>query len=197
MKKATVGFLVVLFILIFPALSWLQTTNFSGQWKLNAGKSDAGGIGALLQEMTLDIQHEGINLTIKKTIALRDRNWITEAKYTTDKKECLNDGESIKGLKGVCYFENDKLIIKGEEEGFQTIYNQDFPPYNEYYKANIEREYSLSPDKKTLIIKQILETNLDKIKGTLVFDKIGSQEFWSPDHLYSNLDASIWQAGPR
>jgi hypothetical protein len=173
-KKATVGFLVVLFILIFPALSWLQTTNFSGRWKLNAGKSDAGGSGAFLREMTLDIQHEGINLTIKKTIALRDRNWITEAKYTTDKKECLSDGESLKGLKSVCYFENDKFIIKGEEEAFQTIYNEDAPPYNEYFRVNFEREYSLSPDKTTLTIKQIAETILGKIKGTLVYDKIAS-----------------------
>jgi hypothetical protein len=174
MKKATVVFLGVLFILIFPALSWLQTTNFSGQWKLNAQKSDAGEIGAFLPEMTLDIQHEGINLTIKRTIALRDRNWINEAKYTTDEKECLNAGESLKELKSGCYFENDKLIIKGEEEGFQTIYYEDFPPYNEYLRVNFEREYSLSPDKKTLTIKQILETNRGAIKRTLVFDKIGS-----------------------
>jgi len=177
MKKVTLVFLGVLFILIIPALSWLQTTNFTGQWKLNAGKSDAGGIGAIggfLSEMTLDIQHEGINLTIKRTTALRDRNWITEAKYTTDKKECLNDGESLKELKSVCYFENDKLIIKGEEEGFQTTYIEDNPPYDEYFRINSEEEYSLSPDKKTLTIKQISQTTQGEIKLILVYDKIGS-----------------------
>jgi len=174
MKKVTVVFLGVLFILVFPALSWLQPTNFSGQWKLNARKSYAGGIGGFPSEMTLDIQHEGIYLTIKSTSALRDRNWITEAKYTTDKKECLNDGESLKELKSVCYFENDKLIIKGEEEGFQTTYIEDNPPYDEYFRINSEQEYSLSPDKKTLTIKQISQTNQGEIKVILVYDKIGS-----------------------
>ncbi len=174
MKKVTVVFLGIFFIQIFPAFSWLQTTNFSGQWKLNARKSDLGTIGGFLSEVTLDIQHEGINLTIKRTRALRDRNWITEAKYTADKKECLNDGESLKELKSVCYFENDKLIIKGEEEGFQTIYIEDNPPYNEYFRINSEEEYSLSPDKKTLTIKQISQTNQGEIKVLLVYDKIGS-----------------------
>ncbi len=82
MKKVTLVFLGILLILIFPALSWLQSTNFTGQWKLNAIKSDPGeirAIGGFPSEVTLDIQHEGINLTIKSTKALRDRNWITEA----------------------------------------------------------------------------------------------------------------------
>lgn len=178
MNKQTMVLIGVLFIAIFQVSSASQAINLSGRWKINFEQSDLGHTGAQLSEMTLDIQHEGINLTIKKTIALRDRDWIIENMYTTDNKECLNDGESLKGLKSVCYFENNKLFIKGEQEGFKINFIEDSPPYREYFKINSVEEYSLSFDKKTLTVNQIMKTDLDEIKVKYVYDKIESSEIW-------------------
>jgi len=174
MKK----FIMVLFLLGLSSISArpvaAQNKNFSGSWRLDAGRCSLSEISPYFQpDIRMDIRHTEGRISIKKAIIGTTQTINREASYTTDRKESLHSGQGIKDLKGVCYWENDRLIIDGEEEGAMAAMSSGGgePARTEYFRYSIREEYSLSPDGKTLTIVTVIRVPEGEKKGTYVFDR--------------------------
>jgi hypothetical protein len=164
---------VLLLVACVAAVSSAQAVDLSGKWKLNAGKSDYHQVAPMLPDTTLDIVQDAGTLTIRTLMSLDGRNHATEVKFTTDKKECLNAGETIKDLKGTCWIDNGKVRIRTEAEGAAA---EGAPgagaPNVTAFRYMTERVYTLSADGKVLTSLQTLETPQGALTMTLVFDRV-------------------------
>lgn len=93
--------------------------NLSGDWKMNAARSDFGQRPAP-EKLERKIAHEGVNLTIATTMSSPMGESNTETKYTTDGKECVNTtrmGEVKSTLKweGKVLVVSSKFSVQGNE----------------------------------------------------------------------------------
>lgn len=98
---------------LFLAASHAQAaTNFSGEWKMNAAKSDFGPMAAQAPEvLTRTIKHNDPALEIATHQKGAAGKVNTQLKYTTDGKECVNklpQGDA----KGTAKWQGDNLILE-------------------------------------------------------------------------------------
>src|SRR5215467_874455 len=102
-------------ILIVAVLSPAQAApNLTGEWKLNAGKSNYGPIPAP-QLMIRNVKHDEPVLSITTTQKGPQGEVTTELKYTTDGKPSVNKvagGEA----KGTAQWQGDKLVVESTRE---------------------------------------------------------------------------------
>jgi hypothetical protein len=112
--------IVYLFIAVLSIGAALAqgTTNFSGEWTMNASKSDFGPAPAP-EMMTRTIKHQDPNLEISTHQKGVAGETTTQTKYTTDGKESVNKlptGDA----KGTAKWQGDSLVIETARE-FQGI----------------------------------------------------------------------------
>ena len=130
--------------------------NLTGEWKLNASKSNYGPIPAP-QLMIRRVMHEDPALSITTTQKGAQGEVTTELKYTTDGKPSVNQvagGEA----KGAAQWQGDKLVIESTRE----------------FQGNPMRSretWSLSADGKVLTIANHVGLPQGEFDLTLVFDK--------------------------
>ena len=149
-------------LLACATLVLAQDPDFSGTWKLNAGKSDFGDMaygggspGAPPPDVTLIVRKDG-NAIVLET---RQPAGTTVRRFTTDGKESTNAGESYKDLKGSARFGSGKLVVRSEEElKLMRMTSPDDPGSVEYVKSNSQAAYELSADGKTLTVTQTIDT---------------------------------------
>src|SRR5262249_42597032 len=98
---------VVAFIL--AAAPAMAKTNFSGEWKMNAEKSDFGPMPAP-EKMSQKVEHADPNLKITSNQVGAQGEVTLETKYTTDGKECIN---TIRGneMKSTAKWDGETLVI--------------------------------------------------------------------------------------
>jgi len=145
--------------LLTLALGFVQAqakTDFSGTWKLNAGKSDFGQMPAP-DSMTQKITHQdpSLKVNVASTGGMGDMTY--DFSYTTDGKECVNhmgDNEFKSTLK----WDGDDLVvdIKGSFGG------TDF---------TAKDRWTLSGDGKTLTITQHFSSAMGEGDVKEVLDK--------------------------
>lgn len=146
-----------------------QAPDFSGTWRLNHAKSNYGEIGPL-PDMTYEIRHEGLRLTVRVLVE-RSENERRDMAYTTDGRECLNNGEGLRDLKSTCRIDGGKILIQGEAEGATAMSSGGNDPEIRYFKYNMTQVFSLSPDRSVLTIVSKLDTNEGPKNIALVFDR--------------------------
>jgi hypothetical protein len=161
-------------LLACGALSFAQAPDFSGTWKLNAGKSDFGDQsfaiampGASPHEETLVIRREGDILVLETRRGIR--------RLTTDGKESLYAGGYYTDLKMTARFEAGKLVVNLEEEFTVTrVTTVDDPGSLEYLRLNSQSIFNLSADGKTLmVIETATLPDGDSRTMKKVFDRTG------------------------
>jgi hypothetical protein len=161
-------------LLACGALSFAQAPDFSGTWKLNAGKSDFGDTslanqmpGASPSDETLVIRREGGILVLDTRRGVR--------RVTTDGKESLYAGAYYKDLKITARFEAGKLVVNLEEEFTVTrVMTADDPGTLEYVRSSAQSSYELSADGKTLTVIETATTpGGDSRTMKKVFDRTG------------------------
>jgi hypothetical protein len=100
---------------LFLAASEAQAaTNFSGEWKMNPGKSDFGPVPAP-ELLTRTIKHDDPLLEISTHQKGAQGESTTQLKYTTDGKECINKlptGDA----KGTAKWQGDNLVVESVRE---------------------------------------------------------------------------------
>lgn len=132
-------------------------TDFSGTWKINAGKSDFGPMPAP-DSMTQKITHEDPSLKANvSTTGGMQGDMTYDVVYTTDGKECVNklaDNEFKSTLK----WEGDELVVdtKGSFSG------TDFTSKD---------RWTLSSDGKTMTVARHISSAMGDADMKLVFDK--------------------------
>jgi len=166
--------LILLAVLTAAGAGRAQSSDFSGEWKLDPGRSDLGGMVLMNAEISLSIRQESGAVSLRRTVVVPDRpTTVKSARYTLDGKECLNAGESLKDLKGTAVLEKGRLVIRSEQEGM-TMMIQGNNPEIDYFKYDSVEELSLSADGKALTLVQTGQLPEGPRRTTFVFAKTAS-----------------------
>ncbi len=149
-----VGLLAILTLAL--ALPVLAAPNFTGEWKLNLSKSDFGEMPAPNSRVD-KITHEGVNLAITSKQSREQGDFTSEAKYTTDGKECTNQmfGNPIKST---LKWDGETLVITSKG-AFQD---------NEF---TVVSKWTLSGDGKVLTINQHFTSSMGEGDSKAVLEK--------------------------
>ena len=150
-------FLVVLAILTLAALPALAKPNFTGDWKLNTSKSTFGEMPAP-DSMTYKITHADPKLSTAVKQSGQMGEFEMQASYTTDGKECSNQGFGGSTAKSVVKWDGDTLVIETKGQFGD----------NEF---TMTQKWTLSADGKTLNIVQTFKSAMGEGEQKLVFDK--------------------------
>jgi hypothetical protein len=154
MKKLL--FLPALFLISVVASA--QAPDFTGTWKLNAGKSklnDQFSLGP--KEIIID--QKGNDLNIEKHSSMMDQEFTTKDKLTLDGKECINAGFQDSKKKTTCAWSEDKKSLKSVS--VQSIGDGGDMTHTEIFKI----------DGGSLIIESTASSSYGELVETLVYDK--------------------------
>ena len=148
------AFLAVLALAAMPALA---ITNFSGDWKLNVSKSSFGQMPAP-NSMTQKITHADPKLTVAMKQSGDMGDFDMQASYTTDGKECTNQGFGGSPMKSVVKWDGDTLMIETKGQFGD----------NEF---TMSEKWVLSADGKMLTITRTFKSAMGEGEQKMVFDK--------------------------
>jgi hypothetical protein len=156
MNRRVALYLTVPAMMLMAAGQAFAKPNFTGDWKLDADKSNFGPMPPPTS-MTLNIDHADPNLKIvtKQSGAQGDMQY--EAKYTTDGKESVNkfgeaEAKSVVNWDGDALVNDTKLSFNGNE-------------------ITIKSKWTISEDGKTLTNAAHLVSPQGEIDMTQVFEK--------------------------
>ncbi|MCS7026043.1 MAG: hypothetical protein NZV14_14665 [Bryobacteraceae bacterium] len=130
--------------------------NFSGEWVMNAAKSDFGPLPAP-SRMVRTIQHDEPNLHIKNQQTGAQGEITTELKYTTDGKEWTNTTRAGE-VRGTCKWEGETLVV----ESRRTIQSIEI--------VQTDR-WTLGENGKTMKVESVLKTPQGEFSLRIAFDK--------------------------
>jgi len=150
-------FLVTLAILTLAALPALAKPNFTGDWKLNTSKSTFGEMPAP-DSMTYKVTHAEPKLSTATKQSSQMGEFEMQASYTTDGKECTNQGFGGSTSKSVVKWDGDTLVIETKGQFGD----------NEF---TMTQKWSLSADGKALNIVQTFKSAMGEGEQKLVLDK--------------------------
>ena len=154
MRKHFIGIFAILALAALPALA---KPDFTGDWKLNGSKSTFGDFPGP-DSMTIKVAHAEPKLTTDSKQSGQMGEIEMHSTYTTDGKECTNEGFQGAPMKSVVKWDGDTL-------GFETkgqFGDADF---------TMTQKWTLSDDGKTLTIAQHITTQMGEIDQKLIFDK--------------------------
>ena len=150
-------FLVIFAILLLAASPALAKPNFTGDWKLNTSKSTFGEMPAP-DSMTSKITHADPNLSVAMKQSGQMGEFEMQSTYTTDGKECSNQGFGGATNKSVVKWDGDTLTIETKGQFGD----------NEF---TMTQKWSLAADGKTLNIVQTFKSAMGEGEQKLVLEK--------------------------
>lgn len=153
-KSAFVCFAVLALACLAGAAD--EKPNFSGEWEINAAKSDFGPFPAP-SKFIRKIDHQEPNLHSVTNQASERGEFTTELKYTTDGKECTN---TIRGqeVKGTAKWDGKALVIESQREMGGGV-------------LKFTEKWNLSEDAKTLTIDSHIAGTQGEVDLKVVLDK--------------------------
>jgi hypothetical protein len=150
-------FFVILAVLALAVLPALAKANFSGDWKLNVSKSSFGQMPAP-NAMTQKITHDDPKLTTATKQSSDMGDFDMQASYTTDGKECTNQGFGGNPMKSVVKWDGDTLAIETKGQFGD----------NEF---TMSEKWVLSADGKMLTITRTFKSAMGEGEQKMVLDK--------------------------
>ena len=130
--------------------------NFSGDWKLNASKSDFGPMPAP-ETLTMKIEHKDPALKVEAVQVGQQGEVKSESNYTTDGKDSKNK------------MRNNEMVskVKWEAEALTFDTKLDFQGNEVTFKDN----WTVSADGKTLTIKRKINAPQGEFETLQVLEK--------------------------
>ena len=149
-------FSVALLAAAFALLPAQAKPNFSGNWKLNAAKSDFGAMPAP-DSRTDKIVHEDPDLKDNYTQSGQMGEMTAEMKYSTDGKETTN---TVRGneIKSIAKWDGDDLVIDGKAN-FNGA------------DVTLKDRWTLSADGKTIVIQRHVNSPMGETDQKIVLEK--------------------------
>jgi hypothetical protein len=142
--------------LVIPAAAWAKP-NFSGSWKLNAGKSDFGQMtGPAKMERKVTHEDPSLKYSIVQS-SPQGTDVTTDLAYTTDGKPSTNQ-TPMGELTGTASFDGDVLNIVNKRE-FQGL------------EITQTERWTLSDEGKTLTIDSRVSMPRGHVEMKIVMDK--------------------------
>ncbi|HEX3748582.1 MAG TPA: hypothetical protein VHW09_31860 [Bryobacteraceae bacterium] len=154
MSKHFIGIFALLALAALPALA---NPNFTGDWKLNPTKSAFGDFPAP-DSMSIKVDHAEPKLTTVSKQSGQMGDVEMHATYTTDGKECTNEGFQGAPMKSVVKWDGDTLGIDTKGQFGDTDFT-------------MTQKWTLSADGKTLTVAQHIASAMGEVEQKLVFDK--------------------------
>jgi hypothetical protein len=154
MSKRTLG---ILSILAFAALPALAKPDFTGDWKLNVTKSTFGDFPGP-DSMSVKVTHADPNLSTVTKQSSQMGDFEMKATYTTDGKECTNEGFQGSTNKSVVKWDGDTLVIETKGQFGDSNFT-------------MTQKWTLSADGKTLTVAQNIKSDMGEIDQKLIFEK--------------------------
>jgi hypothetical protein len=142
-------------LLALPAMAAAKP-NFSGNWSMNAAKSDYGPIPAP-EKFTREIDHSEPNLIIKSHQVGQQGEIRSEFKYTTDGKESVNQLRGSE-VRGTARWEGDVLVIESK----RNIQGMDISQTD---------KWKMAEDGKSMKIESSIRTPQGDLELSVTFDK--------------------------
>ncbi len=130
--------------------------DFSGAWKMNAGKSDFGPMPAP-DKLEMTIKHADPKVVVTSVTAGPQGEMSTESTYTTDGKDSINKVRDME-IKSIAAWDGATIVIKSKRE-VQGM------------EISLVETYSLSADGKVMTIVRNASTPQGDFTLTTVMDK--------------------------
>ena len=141
-------------LLLIPAARAVGKPDFSGEWKLNPGKSDFGPIPPpSSQTQTVDYNDPLLKVLTKQSAA--DGDSTTDATYSTDGKETHYDYRGTP-VAATSHWDGDTLVIDSKVEAIG---------------ATIKAAWKLGEDGKTMTIHTKISTAQGEFEIHSLFEK--------------------------
>ena len=146
-------FLTLAAVAVVPAAA---KPNFTGEWKIDAAKSDFGQMPAPAV-FNRSIKHEDPNLVIDSVQAGPQGEVKSHLQYTTDGRESSN---TMRGgeVKGICKWDGDTLVISYKRETPQGA-------------ISVEERWELAADGKSMTIVSKISGGFGNLETRAVFTK--------------------------
>ena len=154
MSKKSFAIFAVLALAALPALA---KPDFTGDWKLNTSKSTFGDVPGP-DSMTIKVTHAEPKLDTVSKQSGQMGEIEMKGSYTTDGKECTNEGFQGSPIKSTVKWDGDKLAIASKGQ----FGDMDF---------TMTQKWTLSDDGKTLTVAQHIAMQMGEFDQTLVFEK--------------------------
>ncbi|HUA61893.1 MAG TPA: hypothetical protein VML19_24265 [Verrucomicrobiae bacterium] len=143
--------------LIAVSACFAATPDLSGDWKLNTTKSEFGQFPAP-SSMTQKVSHAEPNLTVETKMASDMGEFAINAKYTTDGKECTNQGFGGSEAKSTVKWDGDALLMETKGSFGDNQYT-------------MKDKWTLSEGGKVLTIQRTFSSGMGDVTQKMVFDK--------------------------
>ncbi|MGB4293417.1 MAG: hypothetical protein WBJ37_11130 [Bacteroidales bacterium] len=134
--------------------------NFSGTWVLNETKSSPVEGGFRFAPTTINITHNGNELSVQSTMQGPDGDFTFNSKYTLDGKECSN----------VLFQENvRKSVVQWSADKKSLTFTHTMNFNGNEFKST--ETWTLNETDKTLAIENVFNTPNGEMRMTNVYDK--------------------------
>jgi hypothetical protein len=162
-KNISFSFLMLV-ILLFVSASAIAQSNFSGTWSLDEKKSNLGDVPFRIASDKIVIEQDKDAITMQRTGQGPNGVFEIKDRFTFDGKESQNQffGESKK--KSNLSWATKKLMNIKSKASFTT-------PEGDAMEIDINENYSLSEDGKTLTIDYSSSSSFGDIKQIQVYNK--------------------------
>ena len=138
------------------ALTAAAKPNFTGDWKLNAAKSDFGQFPAP-SAMSQKATHEEPSLKVATKMATDNGDMEFESTYSTDGKETTNSF-GPNAMKSVAKWEGDTLTIQTKGQFGDA-------------EVTIQDKWELSADGKSITIRRHFASSQGELEQKMVLEK--------------------------
>jgi hypothetical protein len=153
MIRTTLLVMAVLLLAVAPALA---KPDFSGEWKMNAEKSDFGPMPPP-EKMVQKVDHKDPKLAVVSSQTGAQGELTLDQKYTTDGKESLNKFRD-NDLKTVVTWDGDSLVFNSK-----VNFNGN--------DVGIDDKWALSEDGKVLTVTRHVTAPQGEFDAKIVLDK--------------------------
>ena len=143
--------------LIAAAAGMAATPDFSGNWKLNTAKSDFGEFPAP-SSMTQKVTHAEPKLTVDMKMTSDMGEFAVISNYTTDGKECTNQGFGGSEAKSTVKWDGPALVIETKGSFGDNAYT-------------MTDKWTLSEDGKVLTVQRRFSGGMGDMNQKMVLEK--------------------------
>jgi hypothetical protein len=143
--------------LLAASAAFAATPDLSGSWKLNASKSEFGQFPAP-SSMTQKVTHAEPKLTVAMKMSSDMGDLDLTSNYTTDGKECTNQGFGGSEAKSVVKWDGDALLMETKGTFGDNAYT-------------MKDKWTLSEDGKVLTIVRHFSSGMGDLDQKLILEK--------------------------
>ena len=148
---------LVALTLLAAAAGFAATPDLSGDWKLNTSKSDFGQFPAP-SSMTQKVSHSEPKIAVSVKMVSDMGEFEFTANYTTDGKECTNQGFGGSETKSTVKWDGDALLIDTKGAFGDNAYT-------------MKDKWTLSESGKVLTINRHFASSMGEMDQRIVLDK--------------------------